>query len=128
MSASSACLNLDLFLSSSEDDLKDFAEHSDLSITLFCDSAEAGARVNSDQVLSDGYLFYVKIPAGSGTHAEGVQGKVWLYTVRELYTLWQVHPAGFGQAHCFLPLGTRAAVALPGCVVHGVEGDCSGLY
>ena len=40
----------------------------------------------------------------------------------------QVYPEGFGQAHCFLPLGTRAAVALPGYVVHGVEGDCSGLY
>ena len=54
MCASSVCVNLDLFLSSSEDDLKDFAERSDLSITLFCDSAEAGTRVNSDQVLSDG--------------------------------------------------------------------------
>ena len=68
--------------------------------------------------------FYVKIPAGSGTHAEGVQGTVWIYTVRELHTLWQVYPARFGQAHCFLPLGTHAAVALPGYVVHGVEGDC----
>ena len=26
---------------------------------------------------------YVKIPAGSGTHAEGVQGTVWLYTIWE---------------------------------------------
>ena len=51
---SSACLNLDLFSSSSEDDSKDSAEHSDLSITLFCDSDEADTRVNSDQVLSDG--------------------------------------------------------------------------
>ena len=41
MSVSSACLNLDLFSSSSEDDSKDLAEHSDLSITLFCDSDEA---------------------------------------------------------------------------------------
>ena len=64
----------------------------------------------------------------SGTHAEGMQGTVWLYTIQELYTLWQVHPAGFGQAHCFLPHITRAAVALSGYVVHGVEGDCSGLY
>ena len=32
---------------------KDLAERSDLSITLFCDSDEAGTRVNSDQVLSD---------------------------------------------------------------------------
>ena len=54
MSVSSACLNLDLFSSSSEDDSKDLAERSDLSITLFCDSDEAGTRVNSDQVLSDG--------------------------------------------------------------------------
>ena len=61
-------------------------------------------------------------------HAEGVQGAVWLYTVRELYILWQVYPMGFGQAHCLLPHGTRAAVALPGYVVHSVEGDCSGLY
>ena len=38
MSVSSACLNLDLFSSSSEDDSKDLAERS----------------VNSDQVLSDG--------------------------------------------------------------------------
>ena len=54
MSVSSACLNLDLFSSSSEDDSKDPAERSDLSITLFCDSDEANTRVNSDQVLSDG--------------------------------------------------------------------------
>ena len=54
MSVSSACLNLDLFSSSSENDSKDLAERSDLSITLFCDSDEAGTRVNSDQVLSDG--------------------------------------------------------------------------
>ena len=52
MSVSSACLNLDLF--SSEDDSKDSAECSDLSITLLCDSDEAGTHVNSDQVLSDG--------------------------------------------------------------------------
>ena len=51
---SSACLNLDLFSSSSEDDSKDLAERSDLSITLFCDSDEADTRVNSDQVLLDG--------------------------------------------------------------------------
>ena len=53
MSVSSACLNLDLFSSSSEDDSKDLAERSDLSIALFCVSDEAGTRVNSDQVLSD---------------------------------------------------------------------------
>ena len=51
---SSACLNQDLFSSSSEDDSKHSAERSDLSITLFCDSDEAGTCVNSDQVLSDG--------------------------------------------------------------------------
>ena len=72
--------------------------------------------------------FYDEIPAGSGTNAKGVQGTVWLYTVWELYTLWQVHPAGFRQAHCLLPHGTRAAVAQSGYVVHSVEGDCSGLY
>ena len=54
MSVSSACLNLDLLSSSSEDDSKDSAERSDLSITLFCDSDETGTPVNSDQVLSDG--------------------------------------------------------------------------
>ena len=54
MSVSSACLNLDLFSSSSEDHSKDSAERSDLSITLFCDSDEADTRVNFDQVLSDG--------------------------------------------------------------------------
>ena len=35
---------------------------------------------------------------------------------------------GFGQAHCLLPHGVRAAVTLSGYVVYGVEGDCSGLY
>ena len=54
MSVSSACRNLDLFSSSSEDDSKDPANRSDLSITLFCDSSEADTRVDSDQVLSDG--------------------------------------------------------------------------
>ena len=54
MSVSSECLNLDLFSSSSEDDSKDPAKRSDPSITLFCDSSEADARVNSDQALSDG--------------------------------------------------------------------------
>ena len=54
MSVSSACLNLDLFSSSSEDDSKDPVKRSDLSITLSCDSSEADARVNSDQALSDG--------------------------------------------------------------------------
>ena len=54
MFVSSACLNLDLFSSSSVDDSKDSAERSDLSITLFCESDEAGTRVNSDQVLLDG--------------------------------------------------------------------------
>ena len=53
MSVSSACLNLDLFSSSSEGDSRDLAECSDLSITLFCDSDEADTRVNSDQVLSE---------------------------------------------------------------------------
>ena len=57
-----------------------------------------------------------------------MQGTVWLYTIWELYTLWQVYPEGFRKAHCLLPLGARAAVALPGYVVHGVEEDCSGLY
>ena len=57
-----------------------------------------------------------------------MQGTVWLYTIGELYTVWQVHSDGFGKAHCLLPLGARAAVALPSYVVYGVEGDCSGLY
>ena len=35
------------------------------------------------------------------------------------------HSDGFGQAHCFLPLGTRAVVALPGHVVwKGTAQDC----
>ena len=62
MSVSSACLNLDLFSSSSEDDSKDSAERSDLSITLFSDSDEADTRVNSDQVLSDGYFPEESVP------------------------------------------------------------------
>ena len=53
-SVSSACLNLDLLSSSSEDDSKDLAERSDLSITLFDDSDETCTPVNSDQVFSDG--------------------------------------------------------------------------
>ena len=72
--------------------------------------------------------FHVKIPAGSGTLAEGVQRTFWLYAIGELYALWKIYPARFGQAHCLLPHGTRAAVALSGYVVHGVEGDHSGLY
>ena len=54
MSVSSACLNLDLLSSSSDDDSKISDGLSDLSITLFCDSEEARTPVNSDQVLSDG--------------------------------------------------------------------------
>ena len=52
MSVSSTYLNLDAHSSSSEDDSQDLAERSDLSVTLFCDSEEAGTRVNSDQVSS----------------------------------------------------------------------------
>ena len=48
------CLNLDLLSSSSEDGSKDPANRSDLSVTLFCDSSEADASVNSDQALSGG--------------------------------------------------------------------------
>ena len=45
------------------------------------------------------------------------------------YFLWLVYPEGFRKAHCLLPLGARAAVALPGYVVHGMEVNfCSGLY
>ena len=49
------------------------------------------------------------------------------YANGELYTLWKVYSAGFGQAHCLPPHGTRAAVALSGYVVHGVEGNRLGL-
>ena len=52
---SSPCLNLDM-LSSSDDDLRDSAGLSDLSITLLCDSEEVLTPVNSDQVPSDGDL------------------------------------------------------------------------
>ena len=34
----------------------------------------------------------------------------------------------YQQAHCFLPLGTNAVVALPSHVVYSVERDCSGLH
>ena len=54
MSVSSACLNLDTLSSSSDDDSRDSAGLSDLSITLLCDSEEVLSPVNSDQVLSDG--------------------------------------------------------------------------
>ena len=67
MSVSSACLNLDLFSSSSEDDSRDLAERSDLSITMFCDSDEAGTRVNSDQVLSDGDFPEESVPEDSSS-------------------------------------------------------------
>ena len=62
MSVSSAYLNLDALSSLSEEDSQDSAERSGLSVTLFCDSDEAGTRVNSDQVSSDG-----DFPAESGT-------------------------------------------------------------
>ena len=42
-----------VLISEEEDDSKDPAECSDLSITLFCDSIEADTHVNSDQGLSD---------------------------------------------------------------------------
>ena len=53
MSVSSTYLNLDALSLSSEEDSQDLAERSDLSVTLFCSSEEAGTRVNSDQVSSD---------------------------------------------------------------------------
>ena len=48
MYVSSACLNLDEFSSSSEEDSQHSAECSGLSETLFCDSDEAGTRINSN--------------------------------------------------------------------------------
>ena len=63
-SVSSTYLNLDALSSSSEEESRDAAKSSDLSVTLLCSSEES----------------------------------------------------------------TRAAVVLPGYVVHGVEGECSGLY
>ena len=61
MSVSSPCLNLDM-LSSSDDDLRDSAGLSDLSITLICDSEEVLTPVNSDQVPSDGDLPDESVP------------------------------------------------------------------
>ena len=66
MSVSSACLNLDLFSSSLEDDSKDSAKRSDLSITLFCDS-----NVNSDQALSDGDFPEDSVPKDKRQVARG---------------------------------------------------------
>ena len=54
MSVSSTYLNLDALSSSSGDDSQELAERSDLSVTLFCGSEQAGTRANSDQVSSDG--------------------------------------------------------------------------
>ena len=54
MSVSSTYLNLDALSSSSGYDSQELPECSDLSVTLFCGSEEAGTRVNSDQVSSDG--------------------------------------------------------------------------
>ena len=62
MSVSSTYLNLDALSSSSGDDSQDWAERSDLSVTLFCESDEAGTHVTSDQISSDG-----DFPAESGT-------------------------------------------------------------
>ena len=53
LSVSSMPLDLDALSSSSEDESQELAERSDLSVTLFCGSEEAGTRVNSDQVSSD---------------------------------------------------------------------------
>ena len=61
MSVSSTYLNLDALSSSSGDDSQELAERSNLSVTLFCGSEEAGTRVNFDQVSSDG-----DFPAESG--------------------------------------------------------------
>ena len=61
MSVSSVCLNLNM-LSSSDDDSRDSAGLSDLSITLLCDSEEVLTPVNSDQVPSDGDLPEESVP------------------------------------------------------------------
>ena len=46
-------LNLDALSSSSSEESQDLAKRSDLSVTLFGSSEEAGTRVNSDEVFSD---------------------------------------------------------------------------
>ena len=52
-SVSSMYLNLDALSSSSEEESRDAAKRSDLSVTLLCSSEEAGTRVNSAAVFSD---------------------------------------------------------------------------
>ena len=52
-SVSSTYLNLDAFLSSSEEESQDAAKRSDLLVTLLCGSEEAGMRVNSIEVSDD---------------------------------------------------------------------------
>ena len=52
-SVSSMYLNLDALSSSSEEESRDAAKRSDLSVTLLCSSEEAGTRVNSGEVFSD---------------------------------------------------------------------------
>ena len=46
-------LNLDALSSSSEEESRDEAKRSDLSVTLLCSSEEAGTRVISAEVFSD---------------------------------------------------------------------------
>ena len=53
MSVSSTYLNLDALASSSEEESRDEAKRSDLSVTLLCSSEEAGTRVNYAEVFSD---------------------------------------------------------------------------
>ena len=50
---SSTYLNLDALSLSSEEESQELAKRSDLSVTLFCSSEEAGTCVNSDEVFSD---------------------------------------------------------------------------
>ena len=52
-SVSSMYLNLDALSSSSEEESRDEAKRSDLSVTLLCSSEEAGTRVISAEVFLD---------------------------------------------------------------------------
>ena len=50
-----------------------------------------------------------------------------MHAVGKLYSLWKEYSAEFGQVHCLVPHGASTAMAMSGHVVHGVEGDSSGL-
>ena len=79
--------------------------------------------------LAEGLIYiYGTLSVGSRTVAPGVQGEVWIHTIRLVYILWQVHSTKFGQACRLLSHGFGTTVAVPGDLVYCMEGHAPGLY